>query len=165
MYRTVNFNRSAISKLHMGFGNNPIGQHPLIKQVVRAVFRLRPPLPRYKVTFDIKPALTYMKQILGNNNILNVKLLTYKCLFLIAFHSFSRVSTMSKLGSGIEEHQGHIIVPLLSAEKQARGHTHYLILSKYLSINAFQLRTLTECVATSVYLPFPRKAPSVLPSP
>ena len=37
MYRTVNFSRSAISKLHMGFGNNPIGEHPLIKQVVRAV--------------------------------------------------------------------------------------------------------------------------------
>ena len=137
MYRTVNYNRSAISKLHIGFGNNPIGQHPLIKQVVRAVFRLRPPLPRYKVTFDIKPALTYMKQILGNNNILNVKLLSYKCLFLIAFHSFSRVSTICKLGSGIEEHRNHLIVPLLSAEKQARGHINYLIfnISEYILLS------------------------------
>ena len=120
-YRTINYARSAISKLHIGFGDMPIGQHPLIKQTVRAVFRLRPPLPRYKSTFDIRPALTYMKQILGNNSILNLKLLSYKCLFLIAFHSFSRVSTVCKLGAGIEEHQDFLIVPLLSTEKQARG--------------------------------------------
>ena len=123
-YRTVNYVRSAISKLHFGIENKPVGQHPLVRQAVRAVFRLRPPLPKYKVTFDIKPALDYVKQILGQNNTLTLKLLTFKCLFLIALHSISRVNSLSKLGANIAEHQGNLIFPLLSIEKQARGNKY-----------------------------------------
>ena len=120
-YRTVNFARSAISKLHNGYDGLPAGQHPIVKQAVKAVFRLRPPLPKYKTTFNIKPVLTYVKQVLGNNNYLTLRLLSFKCLFLLSFSSFSRVSTMARLGTQVEEHVEHIIVPILSLEKQARG--------------------------------------------
>ena len=44
---------------------------------------------KYKVTFNIKPALVYLKVILWNNDLLNLKFLSYKCLLLIAFHSIS----------------------------------------------------------------------------
>ena len=122
-YRTVNYVRSAISKLHIGFGDLPAGQHALVKKAVQAVFRLRPPLPKYKTTFDIGKVLTYVQQILGNNELLPIKLLSCKCLFLLSFYSISRMNSMSKLGSALEESQEHVVVPLLSLEKQARGNT------------------------------------------
>ena len=110
-YRSINFIRSSISKLHQGF----------VKQACKAVFRLRPPLPKYKTTFNMKPVLQYVVTILGNNHLLTLKWLTFKTIFLIAFSSLSRVSTISRLGSSIEEYPDHLIVPILSLEKQARG--------------------------------------------
>ena len=120
-YRTINFIRSSISKLHQGFGLLLAGEHPLIKQACKAAFRLRPPLPKYKTTFKMKSVLEYVATILGNNDLLTLKWLTMKTIFLIAFSSLSRVSTISRLGFSIEEHPAHIIVPILSLEKQARG--------------------------------------------
>ena len=59
-YSTVNFHRSAISKFHVGIYGIPMGEHPLVSQAVKAVFRLRPPLPQYQSTFDIVPVLVYI---------------------------------------------------------------------------------------------------------
>ena len=120
-YRTINFIRSSISKLHQGFGLLPAGEHPYRKQACEAAFRLRPPFPKNKTTFRMKFVLEYVATILGNNVLLTLKWLTRKTIFLIAFSSLSRVSTISRLGSSIEEHPAHIIVPIVSLEKQARG--------------------------------------------
>ena len=134
-YRTVNFARSAISKLHIGFGGVPAGQQPLIKKAVQAVFRLRPPLPKYETTFDVNKVLTYIQQILGNNDLLPLKLLSYKCLFLLSFYSISRVSSLQKLGADVKESQDHLIVPLMSLEKQARGEIQFKQLLNFNNIS------------------------------
>ena len=39
-YSTINHHRSAISKFHVGLGGTPMKEHPLVKQAVRAVFRV-----------------------------------------------------------------------------------------------------------------------------
>ena len=70
-YKTLNNIRSAISKFHIGFSGIP-ADHLIIK-ALKAAFRLRPPLPRYEETFDIKPVLTVTKQIFGNNELLDLK--------------------------------------------------------------------------------------------
>ena len=59
-YSTVNYHRSAISKFHVRIHGIPIGEHLLVSQAVKAVFRLRPPLPQYQSTFDIVPVLAYI---------------------------------------------------------------------------------------------------------
>ena len=135
-YRTINYARSAISKLHSGFDGIPAGQHILVKQAVKAAFRLRPPLPKYKNTFDITIVLTYVKQILGNNSFLSLRLLTLKTLFLLSFSSLSRVSTICRLSPDIEQHRGHLIIPLVALEKQARGTMliHFMIMIKNMII-------------------------------
>ena len=120
-YRTLNNIRSTISKFHCGFSGTPAGQHNLVKKALKAAFRLRPPLPKYKDTFDIKPVLMLTKQIFGNNELLNLKNLTYKCLFLTAFTTLSRVSTVRSLGASVEFKENFCIVPLLSLEKHSRG--------------------------------------------
>ena len=120
-YRSINFIRSAISKFHKGFDSSSAGEHLLVKQACKAAFRLRPPLPKYQTTFDMKPVLQYVATILGNNNLLTLKWLTFKTAFLIAFSSLSRVSTLSRLGSAVSDYPEHIIIPILTLEKQARG--------------------------------------------
>ena len=40
-YSTVNVHRSSISKFHAGFAGKPVGEHPLVSQAVKAVFRLK----------------------------------------------------------------------------------------------------------------------------
>ena len=120
-YRTINNIRSSISKFHYGFSGTPAGQHPLVIQALKATFRLRPPLPKYRETFNIKPVLVYTKQIFGNNDLLSLKNLSFKCVFLTAFSTLSRVSTIRALGSSIKFHESYCVVPLLTLEKQSRS--------------------------------------------
>ena len=75
-YSTVNHHRSCISKFHAGFGHISAGSHPLVSQAVKAVFRLRPPLPKYVNTFDISKVFKYI-QSLPTNEDLDLKLLCF----------------------------------------------------------------------------------------
>ena len=96
-YSTVNFHRSAVAKFHSGLDGVSIGSHPLVSQALKAVFRLRPPLPKYVATYDITKVFGYL-QSLPNNESLNLKLLTLKTLFLLTTSIISRVSSVSRLG-------------------------------------------------------------------
>ena len=96
-YSTINHHRSSISKFHVGFGGVPVGSHSLVSQAVKAVFRLRPPLPKYIATFDITKVFGHI-QTLPPNEELSIKLLTLKTLFLLTSATISRVSSLSRLG-------------------------------------------------------------------
>ena len=100
-YSTVNHHRSAISKFHAGVEGMNIGEHPLVRKAVRAVFRLRPPLPKYVNTFDITNVFTYISNLPPNSD-LSLTLLTYKTLFLLTASSLSRMSSVSRLGSSVQ---------------------------------------------------------------
>ena len=76
---TVNFHRSGISKLHVGINGISIGEHSLVSQAVKTVFRLRFPLPKYQSTFDIVPVLAYVLSLHKASISLQ---LSFKALFL-----------------------------------------------------------------------------------
>ena len=101
-YSTVNLHRCAISKLHAGFGGGSIGEHPLVSQAVKAVFRLRPPLPKYRTAFDISTVLDYVAS-LEPLHTLPLKQLTLKTLFLMSFSTISRVSSCARMGPAVEK--------------------------------------------------------------
>ena len=103
-YSSVNLARSAISKYHIGFNGTPAGQHKIVCNAVKAVFRLRPPLPKYKSTYDVSIVLEYLKSLPANPQ-LSMKMLTYKTLFLLTVATISRVSSISKLGPTLSVHQ------------------------------------------------------------
>jgi hypothetical protein len=92
-YRTVNSHRSAISKFHCGWAGIPIGKHPLMCQAVKAVFHLRPPLPKYQTTFDIGPVLDYVGAMPPYAD-MDLKILTMKTVFLTSFSTLSRSSCL-----------------------------------------------------------------------
>ena len=78
-----------------------VGEHPLVAQAVRAVFRLRPPLPKYKATFDINPVLHYVANLKPLNS-LDLKTLSHKALFLVSYTSLSRLNSVSSLMCQVE---------------------------------------------------------------
>ena len=101
-YSTVNLIRSAVSKFHTGQFGRPIGEHALVSQAVRAVFRLNPPLPKYRSTFDISPVLNFIAT-LDPLDSLSLKQLTLKTFFLLANCTLSRVSSVARLRSEVEK--------------------------------------------------------------
>ena len=101
-YSTVNLLRSAISKFHKGVDGKSIGEHPLVSKAVKAVFRLRPPIPKYKSTFDIVPVLDYVASLEPLKD-LSLKLLTLKTFFLVTTCTISRVSSVNRLIAEVEE--------------------------------------------------------------
>ena len=103
-YSTINVHRSAISKFHCGFDRQAIGTHALVKQAVKAAFRLRPPLPKYAATFDISPVLAYISSLEPLAN-LSLKMLTFKTFFLISFCTLCRVSSVARLGPDVQRGQ------------------------------------------------------------
>ena len=103
-YQTICYYRSAISKFHVGHGTETIGNHPLVKKAVRAAFRGRPPIPKYKKTYDISPVLSYIASLHPLES-LNLKKLTFKTMFLLSFSSLSRVSSLARLRCDVEETQ------------------------------------------------------------
>lgn len=117
-YNTVNVHRSSISKFHAGFAGKPVGEHPLVSQAVKAVFRLKPPLPKYRSTFDIVPVLTYMRSL--NTHTISLQLLAYKALFMTVYSNICRVSSMARLGPTLTEHRDSVVLHLVDLEKQAR---------------------------------------------
>ena len=96
-HSAVNSARSAISKQHRGYYGKPAGMHSLVCQAVRAVFRLKPPLPKYVHTYDITLVFDYLKSLPPNSE-LDLKSLSFKALFLLICSSLSRVSSVALLG-------------------------------------------------------------------
>ena len=53
-YSTMNITKSAISKFHCHLpGNIPVGQDQLVQKAMKSFFKQRPPLPKYRNTFDV----------------------------------------------------------------------------------------------------------------
>ena len=93
---------------------------------------LRPPLPKYKSTFDIVHVMQYVRTLQTDQ--LFLQQLTYKALFLAIYTSISRVSSIVRLGPTLVEHRDSLVLNFVSLEKQARvGHTRgFLQLPQYL---------------------------------
>ena len=89
-YSTMNLAKSAISKFHCFLpGNVPVGSDQLVQKAMKSFFKQRPPLPKYQNTFDVTMVMRYVMDM-GPAAALDLKCLTYKTLFLVAFSTLSR---------------------------------------------------------------------------
>ena len=144
---TINLKKCAISKYHEGFDGLPIGSNILVKKAMKACFRLRPPLPRYTHTFDIVPLLDFISSWPPNNS-LTLKQLTFKAVFLTIYSTISRVSSLARLGPTVTEHDDHIVLNLVTLEKQGRpGHVR-----GYISVEKFEDSILCPAVTLVDYV-------------
>lgn len=95
-YRTINVYRSAISSAHTLVDGAPIGQHHLVSRFFKGILTLRPPRPKYMVTWSVVTVLNFIKS-LPDNRRLSLKQLTLKLAMLLALVTASRSSSLTAI--------------------------------------------------------------------
>ena len=95
-YRSVNVARSAISTSHTKLNGLPVGQNPLVIQLLKGMFNNRPPKPRYSHTWEVSLVTTYLAS-LGSNRSLSLQQLSWKLAMLFSLTCPERVSALTKL--------------------------------------------------------------------
>ena len=61
-YSSVNTARSALSSILPAVNGFTFGEQPLVKRLLRGMFKERSTFPRYTVTYDVKYVLDYVKK-------------------------------------------------------------------------------------------------------
>ena len=74
-YRSLNVFRSALSALLLEIDSFKVGSHPLVSQLLKGAFNLKPPKPRYSHTWSVGKVLDFIKS-LGPNKDLDIKVLS-----------------------------------------------------------------------------------------
>jgi len=94
-YSAVNTARSALSAIITPINGIPFGKQPLIQRLMRGVFKQRPSLPKYTVTFDVKKVFDFIESLDFDH--LDLEMLT-KCLaVMLCLLSGQRSQTLTKL--------------------------------------------------------------------
>ena len=91
-YRTMNVIRSAVSAVAL-INGSPAGKHPLVCRFLKAVFNVKPALPRYRSVWDPDIVLGYLKG-LGPNIDLSLIQLSRKLTMLLLLTSGQRGQTL-----------------------------------------------------------------------
>ena len=94
-YRTLNVDRSTLSTLLPEIDSHRVGSHPLVSQLLKGIFHLRPPSPRYIFTWDVSKVLEFIKS-LGSNENLNLKMLSFKLIVLLGLTAPDRSADLAK---------------------------------------------------------------------
>ena len=88
-YSCLGITRSTISAYHDYIDRKPVGQHPLISDIMSSAHSDNPPEPKYAETCDVDVVLKYI-QDLGPNAGLDQKQLTLKLTMLMALVTTAR---------------------------------------------------------------------------
>ena len=95
-YCTINTYRSALSSTLCNINNVAVGLHPLVTRLLKGVYNLRTPSPRYSFTWDVTKVTSYLKTLFPLDQ-LSLKLLTLKTVMLCALSSALREQTLCAL--------------------------------------------------------------------
>ena len=96
-YSTVNTYRSALSSTLYPVNNVALGSHPLVVRLLKGIYHLRTPLPRYSSTWDVAKVTSYLRTLFPLEQ-LNLKTdLTMKTVMLCALSSAQREQTLCAL--------------------------------------------------------------------
>jgi site-specific recombinase XerD len=95
-YMSINSARSALSTYLGRIDENIIGENVLIKRFMKGVWRLRPPNPKYNVTWDVNLVFELFK-LWPESSSLPLQPLSYKLVSLIALTTGQRVQSLIKI--------------------------------------------------------------------
>ena len=95
-YSTINSYRSALSSSLYPINNTTIGSHPLISRLLKGMYNVRTPIPRYSTTWDVTKVTTYLATLFPLDQ-LSLKSLTFKTVMLCALSSTQREQTLCAL--------------------------------------------------------------------
>lgn len=124
-YGTINSCRSALSLLF----SQEITNGDLIKRYIKGVFRLRPALPKYNLTWDVDKTLNYLAELYPNEG-LSLEMLAKKLVTLLALVTAHRVQTLSIINiKNIIHLDSDIIIQIPDFIKTSRIGSHQPVLS------------------------------------
>jgi integrase len=95
-YSLINIHRSMLSSTLERSGAIPLGQLPVVKQLLKGVFNRNPPRPKYSSTWNVKEVVSMLASW-GPNDQLNLTQLSKKLATLLALATFLRVSELSSI--------------------------------------------------------------------
>ncbi len=95
-YCSLNSYRSAISSVHDKVNGVSVGQHEMVKKVLKGSFHRRPPLPKYSGAWDTGLVLNHIRNM-GPNESLSLRWLTIKTATLMALTRPSRSADLANL--------------------------------------------------------------------
>ena len=103
-YSTLNSYRSALSSTLCLRDGTTVGCDPLVSRLLKGIYNLRPPLPRYSSTWDVSVLTQYLAL-----NSLSLQQLTLKTVSLCALCSAGRSQTLGALSiSNLVQHKESI---------------------------------------------------------
>ena len=91
-YTTIASARNVLSGILHIPGVTSISSHPLIVRLLKGIFHVRPPKPRYEFIWDTELVLQFLKNL--HPSVIGLKLLTLKTVALLTLLSGQRVSTL-----------------------------------------------------------------------
>lgn len=92
-YSSINSAKSALSSVLGLFDSECLGKHPLILKFMRGIYSLRPPAPRYQVTWDANKVLELFLSW-PENDTLSLRDLSIKLVCLLALTTAQRVQSL-----------------------------------------------------------------------
>ena len=95
-YSTINTFLSALSSSLYPINGIAIGSHPLITRLLKGIYNLRIPTPRYSTTWDVTTVTIYLKTLFSLAQ-LSLKNLTLKTVMLRSLSSAQRERTLFAL--------------------------------------------------------------------
>lgn len=124
-YRTLNSCRSALS-LILG---PVVSNDDRLKRFLKGVFRLKPPKPKYDVTWDTNLVLDKLSSWHPNEE-LTLDKLTYKTITLLAISTAQRAQTLSKIKlSNVQKSSQSIIIKIPDFIKTSRPGCHQPVIN------------------------------------
>lgn len=131
-YASINTTKCALSGVLGLFDGLALGQHPLMIKFMKGCLKLRPPKPRYQITWDANQVLDYIISIPTNEN-LNTMLLTEKLCALLSLVTAQRAQAIAsiKLEDII---WGDPVQIMLSSQLKTTTHKHpnpVLVIPRY----------------------------------
>jgi len=112
-YSMLNTTRSALSLLFPYFEGRSIGDHYIIKRLLKGFAKSKPPRPKYNATWDPKSILTYIES-LGECETWSLKTLSLNLVTMLALITAQRVQTLSLIkvsNLAMYESYAEILIP------------------------------------------------------
>ena len=118
-YSTLNVYRSALSAYHPMIDGYKVGQHPLVRDLLRGAFNTRPPRPKYAETWDVDSVLRGLIEW-GPNGQLSLSQLTHKLAMLMALVSAGRCHELNNLEIPMMQDFGDKVIFRINALTKSR---------------------------------------------
>lgn len=123
-YSGVNTARSALSAVTTIPGGNRVGEHPLVKRLLRGIYSRNPPTPRYDCVWDVNLVFKFLRDVKSPGE-LSLKELSLYTVTLLLILSAERCQTIAQLTlDGIVFNQGSVDLKIKGLLKTSRPGYH-----------------------------------------